>query len=65
MYNRIKQELEESGEVMIKTDSGEERALHLHNIEFLEEPIAKVNGGEGIHWINLNKVERYWIHEEF
>lgn len=65
MYNRIKDKLNESGELMIRTDSGEERELHLHNVEFKEEPIAEVNGGEGVHWINLNKVERYWIHEEF
>lgn len=50
---------------MIQTDSGEERELHLHNVEFLEEPIAKVEGGEGTHWINLDKVESYWLHREF
>lgn len=50
---------------MIQTDSGEERELHLHNVEFKDEPIAKVEGGEGTHWINLDKVERYWIHREF
>ena len=65
MYNRIKNKLQETGELMIQTDSGEERELHLHNVEFLDEPIAKVEGGEGTHWINLNKVESYWIHQEF
>ena len=27
--------------------------------------IAEIEGGEGTHWINLNKVEEYWIHQEF
>jgi len=65
MYQRIKEKLQETGELMILTDSGQERELHLHNVEFKEEPIAKVEGGEGAHWINLNKVEEYWIHQEF
>ena len=65
MYDSIKEKLEESGELMIRTDSGEERELHLHNTEFLEKPVARIEGGEGTHWINLDKVERYWIHQEF
>jgi hypothetical protein len=65
MYNRIKDKLQETGELMIQTDSGEERALHLHNVEFLDEPIAKVETGDQTHWINLDKVERYWLHREF
>jgi len=65
MYQRIKEKLQETGELMILTDSGEERELHLHNVEFKEEPIAEIEGGEGTHWINLNKVEEYWIHQEF
>jgi hypothetical protein len=65
MYQRIKEKLHEAGELMILTDSGEEKELHLHNVEFLNEPMAKVEGGEGTHWINLNKVEQYWIHQEF
>jgi hypothetical protein len=65
MYNRIKDKLQETGELMIQTDSGEERALHLHNVEFLDEPIAKVETGDQRHWINLDKVERYWLHREF
>ncbi len=65
MYQRLKNEIQEKGEIMVRTDSGEERELHLHNTEFLEEPIAKVEGEEGTHWINLEKVERYWIHEDF
>jgi hypothetical protein len=65
MYQRIKEKLHETGELMILTDSGEEKELHLHNVEFLDEPMAKVEGGEGTHWINLNKVEQYWIHQEF
>ena len=50
---------------MVRTDSGEEREIHLHNVEFNDEPFVKVHGEDRTHWLNLEKVERYWIHQEF
>jgi len=50
---------------MIRFDSGEEAELHLHNTEFLEKPMIKVDGGDAVHWFNAEKIESYWIHDEF
>lgn len=66
MFNRLKEAVEEFGEVMVLTDSGEEHELHKHNSEFLEEPgLVKVDADDEIHWLDLEKVERYWIHKDF
>jgi hypothetical protein len=66
MYERLKQAVNEYGEVMIQTDSGEEHELHKHNSEFLDDSgLVKVDADDRIHWLNLEKVERYWIHKEF
>lgn len=65
MYERLKQALQENGELMIQLDSGKEAELHLHNTEFLDNPMIKVDADDEIHWFNAEKVERYWIHKHF
>jgi len=65
MYNRLKEALKEYGEIMIKLDSGEEAELHLHNTEFIEDEMIKVDADDEIHWFDANKIERYWIHFDF
>lgn len=65
MYDRLKDAVEENGEVMIRFDSGDEAELHKHNTEFLEDSVIKVDADDRVHWFNAEKVERYWIHEDF
>ncbi len=65
MYDRLKKALNEYGEIMIKLDSGEEAELHLHNTEFIEDNLIKVDADDEIHWFDANKIERYWIHFDF
>ncbi len=65
MYKRLKEELHDKGEMMIRFTSGEEAELHLHNTEFVEEPFIKVDADDEIHWFNAEEVERYYIHKEF
>jgi len=65
MYDRLKDAVEEYGEVLIHTDSGEKRELHKHNSEFQEGGIIKVDADDEIHWLNAEKVERFSIHYEF
>lgn len=65
MYAQLKDALEKNGEVMVLTDAGEEHELHLHNVTFKEEPIIKVDASDTVHWLNADKIERYWIHKEF
>lgn len=65
MYERLREALNENGELMIRLDSGEEAELHLHNTEFIDEPIVKVDADDEIYWLNAEKVEMYWIHKDF
>lgn len=65
IFDELKQAVEEKGEIMIKTDSGEERELHKHNTEFKENGLIKVDADDETHWLDGEKVERYWIHKEF
>jgi len=65
MYDRLREAVEQKGEVMIITDSGEEHELHKHNVEFLGDGMAKINAVERIHWLDLEKVERYYVHKDF
>ena len=65
MFDQLRQAVEDKGEIMIKTDSGEERELHKHNTEFLENGLIKIDADDEKHWLDSEKVERYWIHKEF
>ncbi|QGA80768.1 hypothetical protein [Candidatus Nanohalobium constans] len=65
MYDILRDALHENGEIMIRLSSGEDRELHLHNTDFLENGMVKVDGDDEIHWLNPDHVERYWIHEDF
>lgn len=66
MYQRLKEAVEGFGEVIVITDSGEEHELHKHNSEFKDDSeLVKVDADDKIHWLNLEKVERYYIHKDF
>ncbi len=65
MYERLKNALQENGELMLRMASGEDVEIHLHNTEFKEEPIIEVEGQDETHWLNAEEVERYWIHNDF
>lgn len=65
MYERLEQLLDESGEVMVRFDTGTEAELHKHNATFEDEPIVKVTTGDAIYWLNAEKIESMWIHFDF
>lgn len=65
MFDRLQKAVDEKGEVMIRMDSGENHELHKHNAEFLNSGLIKVDADDQIHWLNPDKVERYWIHKDF
>ena len=65
MYERLRNLLADSGEVMVRLDSGEEAELHRHNVSFEDEPMVKVTTGDEVHWFNAEKVESFWIHYDF
>lgn len=65
MYDKLKEAVEEYGEIMIRTDSGENRELHKHNAEFQENGVIKIDADDEVHWLNAEKVERFAIHYDF
>ncbi|MDY6774395.1 MAG: hypothetical protein SVS85_04295 [Candidatus Nanohaloarchaea archaeon] len=65
MYEELKEAVEEKGEVMIRTDSGEDRELHKHNTDFQDDGMIRVDADDEVHWLNAEKIERYWIHKDF
>lgn len=65
MYERLRNLLDESGEVMVRLDSSEEAELHRHNTTFEDPPMVKVTTGDAVHWFNAEKIESCWIHYDF
>ncbi|MBC5793124.1 MAG: hypothetical protein H8Z69_03750 [Nanohaloarchaea archaeon] len=65
MKERLEHALHENGELMVLTDSGEEHELHKHNCEFHDDGFIEIDAAEKVHWLNCEKIERYWIHKEF
>ena len=65
MYERLEELLDESGEVMIRFDTGTEAELHKHNVTFEDEPMVKVATSDAIYWFNAEKIESMWIHFDF
>lgn len=64
-FQRIKDELEKSGEVMIRLDTGEKLELHKHNISFDDSTQEiKIDAATETYWIPSDSVSHYWIHRE-
>jgi len=66
MYERLKSAVKKHGEVMVITDAGEEHELHLHNTTWKDDDrVVKVDAATAVHWLDGDKIERYWIHKDF
>lgn len=63
-FERMERVLDEKGELMVKTAAGDELELHKHNVSFEEAPWMQIDGDDEVHWLDAEKIERYWIHEE-
>lgn len=64
-FQRIKDELEKSGELMLKLGSGEKIELHKHNVSFDDSTQEiKVDAATETYWISADSVAYYWIHRE-
>ena len=64
-FQRLREELEKSGEVMVKLGSGEKMELHKHNVSFDESTQEiKVDASSETYWISADSVAYYWIHRE-
>lgn len=64
-FQGIKNELEKSGELMLKLGSGEKIELHKHNVTFDDSTKEiKVDASSETYWISADSVAYYWIHRE-
>ncbi|MEM0476565.1 MAG: hypothetical protein QW367_02925 [Candidatus Aenigmatarchaeota archaeon] len=64
-YEALKRAVEEFGEVMIKTDSGDTFELHKHNVTFDDTTkTIRIDAVSEIFWIDAEKIEYYWIHKK-
>lgn len=64
-FQRIKDELEKSGELILKLGSGEKMELHKHNVSFDESTQEiKIDAASETYWISADAVVYYWIHRE-
>lgn len=65
MYSYIKFQLNQCGEVMIKSTEGQTFELHLHNTAFDDEAhLIRIDGGTEVYWINGDEIAYAWIHKE-
>lgn len=64
-YDLIKNALDEKGELMIKSDTGEKFELHKHNVSYDDEnKMIKIDASNQIFWIDPEKISYYWIHKK-
>lgn len=64
-YELIKNALDEKGELMIKSDTGEKFELHKHNVVCDDEKkVIKIDGSDKTYWIDPEKISYYWIHKK-
>ena len=62
---QFKEILDEMGELMLMTDTGEKFELHKHNVQFDEQKDAIViDASSETFWLDPTKIAYYWIHKE-
>ena len=62
---QFKEILDEMGELMLMTDTGEKFELHKHNVKFDEQKDAIViDASSETFWLDPAKIAYYWIHKE-
>lgn len=63
MYKKLKEALQKSGELMIKTSEGTKFELHLHNVKFHDESdLIEIDAGHETYWLDGNEVVYFWVH---
>ena len=57
--------LDEKGELMVMSDTGEKFELHKHNVDFDEaSDIIEIDGGTKKFWLIPSKIAYYWTHDK-
>jgi len=62
---KLQQLVEEKGELMVMSDSGEKFELHKHNTKFDDSSdLVEVDGGTKKFWLIPSKIAYYWTHDK-
>ncbi|KFM20389.1 hypothetical protein AAA799P11_00136 [Marine Group I thaumarchaeote SCGC AAA799-P11] len=57
--------VEEKGELMVMSDTGEKFELHKHNVKFDESSdLVEIDGGTKKFWLIPSKIAYYWTHDK-
>jgi len=62
---QIQKLVEEKGELMVMSDTGEKFELHKHNVKFNESSdLVEVDGGTKKFWLIPSKIAYFWTHDK-
>lgn len=57
--------LDEKGELMVKSDTGEKFELHKHNVKFNDNSdTIEIDAGTKKFWLIPSKIAYYWTHDK-
>ncbi|MCV0400068.1 MAG: hypothetical protein K5785_08755 [Nitrosarchaeum sp.] len=57
--------VEEKGELMVMSNTGEKFELHKHNVKFNESSdLVEVDGGTKKFWLIPSKIAYFWTHDK-
>lgn len=62
---QIQKLVEEKGELMVMSDTGEKFELHKHNVKFDDASgLVEIDGGTKKFWLIPSKIAYYWTHDK-
>jgi hypothetical protein len=57
--------VEDKGELMVMSDTGEKFELHKHNVRFdKSSELVEIDGGTKKFWLLPSKIAYYWTHDK-
>lgn len=62
---QLQKMLNEKGELMVMSDTGEKFELHKHNVKFDQSSdLIEIDGGTKKFWLIPSKIAYYWTHDK-
>lgn len=62
---QLQQMVEDKGELMVMSDTGEKFELHKHNVKFDKSTdLVEIDGGTKKFWLIPSKIAYFWTHDK-
>lgn len=62
---QLQQMVEDKGELMVMSDTGEKFELHKHNVKFdKSSDLVEIDGGTKKFWLIPSKIAYFWTHDK-